>query len=68
MRKRHLTAELRMPNGSIPVRACSACPGDYENPDRTACNSRDGEEFEDPEPALEEPEEAFEANEDEVSE
>jgi hypothetical protein len=57
-----------MPNGSIPVRACSACPGDYENPDRTAWNSREAQEFEDPESEFEEPEEAFEANEDEVSE
>lgn len=28
--------------GSISMRACSACAGDYEDPDRTA-----GEEFED---------------------
>ena len=34
-------AEMVRGRGSIELRACSACAGDYEDPDRTA-----GEEFE----------------------
>ena len=34
-------AEMVRAKGSIKFRACSACAGDYEDPDRTA-----GEEFE----------------------
>ena len=43
------------------VEACSACPGDYEDPDRAARNSREAEDSADPD-------EEFEASELEIVE
>ena len=41
------------------MEACSACPGDYEDPDRTARNRREAEE-------AAEPDEEFDTNEGEL--
>jgi hypothetical protein len=56
--------EERMKSGAASgprLGACSACPGDYEDPDRTAWTAIEREE-------VAEPDEEFEAGEDVISE
>ena len=36
-------ANAKPPGGMAAMRACSACAGDYEDPDRTACTLDGGE-------------------------
>jgi hypothetical protein len=45
--------EVRVMGECVAVRACSNCPGDYQDPDRTARNSREMEEFQEAEEEFE---------------